>query len=129
MENRETPPHQALVLIRSNPVFFARQGYLATKWRGSGTDRRGPYYALRFHHDGRLRSIYLGRDGPLVQQVRALLAQLEEPLRRQREYKKSRRQLMSVLRGSNANLCARLGAIGLRMKGREIRGWRNLRFS
>jgi hypothetical protein len=81
---------------------------------------------VRIRHSSR-RCIYLGREGPLVQQVRALLAQLQDPMRRNRARQRSHRTLRAILRGYNVNLGARLGAIGLRMKGSEIRGWRNLR--
>ena len=122
------PAHPAVALILAHPDLFMRQGSVRPKWLSSGKKLLGPYYCLRFRRDGRQRSLYLGREGPLVQQVRALLAQLQASARLDRQRKKSRRQLRSLLRGSNVNLSARLASLGLRIKGSEIRGWRNLPF-
>ena len=126
-QNVPHTPHPALAIILAHPDLFSRQGVVEMKYHGPPARRRGPYFSLRFRESGRHRSIYLGREGPLIQQVRALLAQLQDPIRRTRASRQARRQLMSILRGYNANLAARLGAIGLRMKGFEVRGWRGLR--
>jgi hypothetical protein len=94
------------------------------QWRGKPPARHGPYYCLRFRIAGRQHSIYLGRPGPLVEQVRALLLRLQTPVREDRAYQKYRQQLMTLVRSQKSVLNARLGSLGLRTKGFEIRGWR-----
>jgi len=60
---------------------------------------------------------------PLVEQVRALLLRLQTPVREDRAYQKYRQQLMTLVRSQKSVLNARLGSLGLRSKGFEIRGW------
>jgi hypothetical protein len=125
LENHEfadQQQHPAILRICTAPDLFARQGHVDVRWRGA----YGPYYLLRYRHQGREQSIYLGRDGPLVELVRALLERLQAPARRRRAQARSRRQIMAIVRASNTNLSLHLAALGLRMNGLQTRGWRQL---
>ena len=62
-------PHPALQLIAARGDLFSRQ----EQWFPlgcRGEERFGPYYSLIYREDGRQRSIYIGRAGVLVEQVR-----------------------------------------------------------
>jgi len=127
LENRESVrqvPHRALRLIAARPAVFVRQGAVVAGWRREGGRRFGPYYHLTFRDAGRQQCIYLGRAGPLVEEVRHALAALRLPLVRRRAYRRLLREILGSLRADKALLHARLGALGLRLHGHEVRGWR-----
>ena len=127
MENREVAdkrPHRALMLIQAQPGLFLRQGAVVATWRNTGTRRIGPYYRLDYHEGRRLRSIYLGRDGPLVEAVRRALAAVQAPWQSQRLDRRLRRRTLASLRCHKGLLDRRLRALGLHLKGFEVRGWR-----
>jgi len=69
------PPedHPALTLLREDPLRFATQGTITTTWRTYRGRRLGPYFRLTWRENGRQRAIYLGRQTPLVDEVRHLL--------------------------------------------------------
>ena len=121
--------HPAVALIRSQPKLFCRQGAVVAKWAVSPGRRVGPYYRLRFRLDGHDRSIYLGPEGPLVEEVRARLARLHNALRENRRRQAWRREMLAQLRADKKNLNCHLRSLGLTLKGSETRGWRNLRLT
>ncbi len=84
----------------------------------------GPYHRLIYREEGRQRSIYLGRVGGLVQEVRGRLVALQAPLRHRRAMDHTRRQAAGLLRASKVQLNLNLRPWGLRLKGFEVRGWR-----
>ncbi len=142
----EQMDHAALHLMATRPELFARQGTVVATWRlvgcvkrtrsarcvshtlppsmGEGTVRYGPYYCLSYRNEGRQRSIYLGREGPLVEAVRRTLAGLQQPRRQWRAIERLRRQVGSALRIQKGRLDVQLRAYGLRLQGFEVRGWR-----
>ena len=117
-------PHAAIRLIRARPNLFARQGAVVPTWRRRDGKTFGPYYRLAYRQDARQCSVYLGRTGPLVAQVRQLLATLQRPLRGQRLHARLRRRIRSALRHQKRRCAALLRPFGLRLKGFEVRGWR-----
>ena len=102
-----------------NPLRAPTEG-----WSGEGTSKCGPYYRLAYRDDGRQRSVYLGREGPLVDEVRRLLADLQRPLHRQRLMNRLCRQARAAVRVHKTRVDAQLRACGLRLQGFEVRGWR-----
>ncbi len=92
--------------------------------KGEGTKGCGPYYRLAYREDGRQRSVYLGREGPLVDEVRRLLADLQRPLQQRRAINRLRRQVSAALTAQKRRVDALLRPLGLRLKGLEVRGWR-----
>jgi hypothetical protein len=128
LENRqvvEQPIHPALALIRARPALFVRQGTVVADWRRRGARRLGPYHRLAYREARRQRSIYLGRDSPLVAEVRQALSALQTPWKRQRQYHRLRRDALASLGGHKRLLDRHLGRLGLRLQGFEVRGWRN----
>lgn len=117
-------PHAAIRLIGARPDLFARQGAVVAAWRRRNGKTFGPYYRLTYRQDARQRSIYLGRAGPLVVEVRRRLAALQRPLRQQRLHARLRRRIRSALRLQKRRCAALLRPYGLRLKGFEVRGWR-----
>ena len=116
--------HPALALIARRAELFARQGSIAAAWRRRGSRTYGPYYRLCYREDGRQRSVYLGREGTLVAQVRQTLADLQRPLRQRRAVARLQRQVKTSLRAEKGRLNRHLCRLGLRLQGFEVRGWR-----
>ena len=68
-------------MIRGRPDLFIRQGAVVAAWRTYRKRKLGPYYHLVFRDEGRQKSIYLGRDGPLVAPpLSVMLVTTPEPL-------------------------------------------------
>ena len=127
MENQQVErqlTHPALDLIQANPAMFSRQGTVVSGWRRRGQKRMGPYYRFCYRDGPCLRSIYLGREGPLVEQVRQALAAVQGPWQRRRNYQRERREIVASLRAHKSVLNRRLRLLGLRLQGFEVRGWR-----
>jgi hypothetical protein len=119
-----TNAHLALLLLAARPDIFARQGSVVPTWRRRGTRTYGPYYRLSYRDAGRQQSLYLGRAGELVQQVRRKLDALQNPLRQRRALDRLRRHVSASLQVQKTRLDARLRPFGLRLQGFEVRGWR-----
>jgi hypothetical protein len=127
VENRKSAdqhPHPALALLAARPDLFARQGSVVASWRRRGTHTYGPYYRLIYREASRQRSIYLGRAGGLVEEVRGRLLALQAPLRARRASQRAGRQAAALVRASKARLNLQLRPWGLRLQGFEVRGWR-----
>jgi hypothetical protein len=116
--------HPALALIARRAELFARQGSIVAAWRRRGSQTYGPYYRLSYREGGRQRSVYLGREGALVAQLRQELADLQRPLRQYRAVARLERQVKTALRADKGRLNRHLRLLGLRMQGFEVRGWR-----
>jgi hypothetical protein len=116
--------HPALALIARRAELFARQGSIVAAWRRRGSHTYGPYYRLCYREGGRQRSVYLGREGALVAQLRQTLADLQRPLRQHRAVVRLERQVKTALRADKRRLNRHLRLLGLRMQGFEVRGWR-----
>lgn len=115
--------HPALAAIAANPWLFARQGAVVASQRRVGQCMYGPYYHLDFRQAGRHRSIYLGRPGPVVEQVRQALAAVQGPVRERDALGQIEREARASLRIARRGLNGALGALGLRLQGAEVRGW------
>ena len=63
----------------------------------------GPFYKLRCREAGRARTIYLGREGPLVDEVRRALAALQAPWRRHRASQATRQVHAAMRRAKPAS--------------------------
>jgi len=116
--------HPALALIGSSPQTFARQGAVVASWREYRGRRLGPYFRLAWRDQGRQRSVYLGCCRALVDQVRQALAAVQAPLRRSQWLRRMKAEAKAALRASKAELDRQLRAVGLFLKGFEIRGRR-----
>ena len=127
LENRQPADqldHPALRLIAARPDIFASQGHVAATYRRCNGKTHGPYYRLGYRHDGRQRSIYLGRPGRLVDRVHHTLATLQKTVIHRRMFSGLRRSIFASLRRQKLRLNTLLHPFGLRMKGFEVRGWR-----
>ena len=116
--------HPALRLIAARPDIFARRGHIAASYRSRNGKRFGPYYRLAFRDGDRQCSIYLGVDGPLVQQVGQSLDAVQRPRRQFRAISRLQRQIRAALRVEKRHLSALLRPYGLHLKGFELRGMR-----
>jgi hypothetical protein len=100
------------------------QGAIVPKWRQRGARKVGPYFLLVVRGaDGRQHSVYLGQPGPLVDEVRQMLADLQAPNTERRQLALVRKQLRTALKQSKQQLDRELAKAGLYRKGHEIRGW------
>ena len=127
-------PHRAIRLIAARRDLFSRQGAVVATWRSRSrpdrlagsvthTGKCGPYYRLAYREDGRQRSVYLGREGPVVDEVRRLLADLQRPLQQRRLMNRLFRQARAAVRIHKTRVDAQLRPLGLRLQGFEVRGW------
>ncbi|NLS92267.1 MAG: hypothetical protein GXX96_08820 [Planctomycetaceae bacterium] len=117
-----TSDHTAVRLLTDHPDRFARQGAVVAAWRTSGERRLGPYYRLAWRDGGRQRSIYLGRQGPVVRQVRILLHQAHAARRLKRQARlRAARFRQEVIRPLNQYLQQMFALFGngLYLKGSE----------
>ncbi len=117
--------HPAIRLLSNHPERFTRQGSVVAAWRNYGDRRLGPYYRLVWREDGRQRTLYLGRQSPLVDDVRHLLATIQARTRFQREVRKRRarfrREVLRPLKRYLDQTFLVYGG-GLYLKGYELRG-------
>jgi len=117
-------PHPALALLAARPELFARQGSVVASWRRRGAYTYGPYYRLIYREEGRQCSVYLGRAGGLVEEIRGRLLASQAPLRERRAVERTRRHAAALMRASKTQLNLQLRPWGLRLQGFEVRGWR-----
>ncbi|MHB1038549.1 MAG: hypothetical protein ACYC0Y_28330 [Pirellulales bacterium] len=103
--------------ILDRRAIFARQGFVVATWRTRGGVRFGPYYQLAYREAGRQQSLYLGASAALADQVRGLLAELQQPLRYGRLLDRLAAEARAGLRRANAELNRVLGTIGYYLKG------------
>lgn len=112
-------------LIASRPALFARQGVVIGTWRRVGSQRLGPYYALRYRDGGRQQSLYLGASPDLAEKVARLLEHAQQPHRQQRALERSRAAVKASLQRHKGIWRGQLARSGLTLKGFEIRGWKH----
>jgi hypothetical protein len=112
------PVLQQLGLLSAELVALREQGYLTQDDRGHG---HAGYWRLRFRFDGRMRTIYLGRDVELLDRVREELGLLREPRRIRRQLVDVARQTRQALRAAKQRLAGPLRQIGMRFHGDCIR--------
>jgi len=125
VENREVvdkKAERALALIASRPELFVRQGAVVATWRWYKGRRLGPYWRLAYREAGRQCSVYLGRMGEGVEQVRQALARWQDFRRWRTTYRRPRRQVKASFRAHLARFHRQLHALGLWRKGPEVRG-------
>ena len=79
------------------------------------------YWRLRFRHLGRLRSVYIGTDNLLVDQVRYELDLLQDQHRHDQELARAVRQSKKKLRVLKARVASGLAGIGLYYHGDQLR--------
>jgi hypothetical protein len=116
--------HPALRWIAARPDIFARRGHIAASYRSRNGKRFGPYYRLAFRDGDRQCSIYLGVDGPVVEQTRRSLDAVQRPHLERRAISRLQRQIRNALRVEKSHLSALLQPYGLHLKGMELRGMR-----
>ncbi len=120
--------HKALALLRDDPTRFASQGTVVATWRTHRDRRLGPYYRLTWRENGRQRSVYLGRQGPLVDQVRSLLHEAQTARRMIREHRRRtalfRETVIRPIREYVEQVFLLFGN-GLYVKGSDIGGIKN----
>ncbi len=108
----------------ARPALFAAQGSVVATSRTYRGRQLGPYFQVAWREAGRQRRLYLGRSLELVDRVRKLLDQLQQPLRQRRLFARLKRQTRSALRRWMADLRPLLAGWGIELKGFEFRGVR-----
>jgi hypothetical protein len=115
-----------LRFLAENAELFRRQGSIETAWRGQGPQRRGPFYRLRYRHQGRQCVVHLGGNAALAEAVRGRLEELQAPLRREREDARLWARRRAKGREIKEVWDRELKKVGLRLQGYEVRGWRRI---
>ncbi len=94
------------------------QGYLTQDDRGHG---HAGYWRLRFRVGDKVRTIYLGRDGNLVECAQTELAALQREVRETRRITEVTWETKMALRIAKKRLEPALGALGFHFHGSAIR--------
>ena len=115
-----------LAFLDAHRTLLARQGTIVASYRSYRGRRLGPYYRLAFRDAGKPRSFYLGSDPGVVAVARESLQRVQAAGRGDRHTRQLRRALRAGLRRSKRAMAGELGELGLRMRGFEIYGWRQL---
>jgi hypothetical protein len=100
-----------------------RQGAVVASYRMYRGHRLGPFFSLRYREAGQQRSVYLGRSLALADQVRDLLATLRKDFKEWQKLARLTRQARAHVRTCKKLWRNDLAAMGLRLKGCEVRGW------
>jgi hypothetical protein len=104
---------------------LSRQGAVVAGWRWRAGRRMGPYFRLDLRHECRKPSLYLGREGPFVANIRARLAQLQDRHRHEQLFARAHRVIGRGRKEARAKLASELEKFGLRLQGSEVRGFRS----
>ena len=118
--------HKVITLLRNHPERFACQGSVVATWRTYRGRSLGPYYRLTWRENRRQRSLYLGRGGPLVDQVRGLLNEAQEIRRLKRDHRRNRELFQRTVIEPLENYVKQIFYLyskGLYLKGWEVRGF------
>ena len=108
-----------VVLARRD--LFARQGSVVATTRTYRGRCLGPFYSVRFRADGKQASVYLGCSATLAERVEGLLNDLREETQQHRMLTRLKRHARAHLRQCKASWQQDLAALGLYLKGYEIR--------
>lgn len=113
-----------LRILNNQADRFRSQGAVIETWRYHRGVRLGPYYRLAFRGEGRQRSIYLGTDPELADEVRRWLKAQQANRREELQRRRWLKSLRSRLRKCKEEWARELRKVGLYLKGSEVRGWR-----
>lgn len=117
----------ALDFVAEHARLFSRQGVVVEAWRDYRGRRLGPYFRLAFRDQGKQRSLSLGSDRELAEEVRRALSELQAPLCQRRAARKRHARVRAGLRRAKAEWNRELEKSGLYLQGYEVRGWRGPR--
>ncbi len=113
-----------LEFLSAHADSLGRQGYVVETWRMRGRRRCGPYYRLRYRDGHTQRSLYLGGSAELAEEVRERLRDLQQPRTERLRWDALLARQRVHGRRLKAALALELAKIGLKLKGFEIRGFR-----
>jgi hypothetical protein len=114
-------------LLAARPAAFSQQGCVVASWRLVADRRLGPYFSLRYRHERRQRSVYLGASAALASAVRQLLGERRRVRRQRLALTRLRATIKASLRRHLPTWRRQLQAVGLKLKGFEVRNWKSLR--
>lgn len=112
------PTLRRLGLGEEELTALRRKGYLVQDDRGHG---HAGYWRLRFRFNGQTRTLYLGRDAQLAEQVRVELAVLQGERRRNRQIAQLTSETKKVLRAAKQRLEPVLNELGFHFHGNAMR--------
>jgi len=131
LENRDFVDQKPAVegRLREHEADLSRQGAVVASWRCHRGRRLGPYFRLTWRDaGGRQRSLYLGADRSLAEEVQGWLQNLRSAREVQRHMDRMRRRLRRELARQRAIQRLELAKRGLTLKGAEVRGWRHIQW-
>ena len=114
---------RVFAFIEAHAPQLARQGTVVSSFRRRGGQKIGLYCRLAFREGRVQRSIYLGDDMALVDEVRAALERLQRPHRERCALRRQKKAIRKELAQCRAELKRELARRGWWLKGSEIRGW------
>jgi hypothetical protein len=99
-------------------------GTVVSTWRSYKGQRLGPYFRLAYRVGGRQKSVFIGRDVELAENVRNYLRTLQHQRNKNSNLNRMRRVAAKQFAVSRKQFGTELAAVGLRLRGSQVIGWR-----
>lgn len=99
-------------------------GTVVSTWRTYKGQRLGPYFRLAYRANGRQKSIFIGCDADLADQVRGYVKRLQGPRDEKANLNRARQAAARQFKASLEEFDVALAAVDLRRRGSQVIGWR-----
>lgn len=99
-------------------------GSVVPTWRTYKGQRLGPYFRVAYRVGGQQKSVFIGCDAELAEKVRSYLHHLQRQRNESANLNRMRRAAAKRFTESREQFGAELAAVGLRLRGSQVIGWR-----
>lgn len=99
-------------------------GSVVSTWRTYQGQRLGPYFRVAYRVGGRQKSVFIGCDAELAEKVRSYLHNLQRQRNESANLNRMRRAAAKQFAVSRKQFGEELAAVGLRLRGSQVIGWR-----
>lgn len=99
-------------------------GTVVSTWRSYKGQRLGPYFRVAYRVGGQQKSVFIGCDAELAEKVRSYLHNLQRQRNEATNLIRMRRAAAKQFAASREQFGLELAAVGLRLRGSQIIGWR-----
>lgn len=99
-------------------------GTVVSTWRSYKGQRLGPYFRVAYRVGSTQRSVFIGCDAELAEKVRNYLHNLQHQRNETTKLIRMRRAAAKQFAASREQFGLELAAVGLRLRGSQVIGWR-----
>ncbi len=99
-------------------------GTVVSTWRTCHGQRLGPYFRVAYRVGGQQKSVFIGCDVELAEKVRSYLHNLQRQRNESANVNRMRRAAARQFAASREQFGVELAAVGLRLRGSQVIGWR-----